>query len=453
MASTSGGDPGGSYGRGLPGYMDPRNEFGAVTTLLLTGKDGADLPVEPFIIGQSLEECAGKIESAKSEANCSRYVLKTRIAAQVEKLLAMTQLSDGTEVSIQLHPKLNISRCVISSLDLLNKSEADIELQLRNQGVIKAQRITKSNKENTAAIILTFNRSIYPEYVKVGVLRVKTRPYYPNPLLCFQCFEYGHPRPKCPNPKRCYNCSNEHEERADCPDPPFCRNCEGDHRPSSRQCGIYKTEVTVIRTKIDFNLTYPEARKRVAAGNGSYAQVTAQPRLDHARLNALSDLVKEQQTEILNLKKELQQKKAEEGNLKIIVEQNKQQHEQINELLEMIRDRDARIAKLEAQNRNMQALIKGTHHRKPTESQTSETEPQETRKKKKRGTEQSFQRQQQQSGMSPPSKRNPNSRSPIRTRSTASQSSMETVDISDNDPRQDEFKMPHPPPDGPSQSQ
>lgn len=141
MASTSGGDPGGSNGRTFPAYLDPRNEFGAITTLLMTGKDGVSLPTEPFIIGKSIEDLVGPIESAKSEAQCSRYVLRTRKPLQVEKLLKMSKLCDGTEIEIKLHPTLNSSRCVIISLDLMKKSEEHIVEQLHPQGVTAARRI------------------------------------------------------------------------------------------------------------------------------------------------------------------------------------------------------------------------------------------------------------------------------------------------------------------------
>ncbi|XP_055632836.1 uncharacterized protein LOC129773264 [Toxorhynchites rutilus septentrionalis] len=377
MACSSGDDPGGS-----------RNEFGAVTTLLLTGKNGTNLPCNPFIIGKSIENFAGAIESAKSEAKCTRYILRTRSATQVKKLLQMSQLFDGTEVSIVLHPTLNISRCVISSFDLLPLSGEVIEKELNGQGVIKARRILKSNKENTPAIILTFNKSIYPETVKVGVLRVRTRPYYPNPMLCFKCYEYGHPRLNCPNDiKRCYNCSNEHEKRETCEEQPFCRNCKGDHRPSSRQCEIFKTEVAVIRTKIDYNLSYVDARKRVATGNGSYAQVAAQHRLDHARLNTLSNQLKEKQAEISKLGKELEQRQALEEKMNTIIEQNKEKDDKINELLQLIRDRDTKIEKLELQSQKMKKFIDTSlQSRSRSNSQTSEPEHEGIRKKSKRGT-------------------------------------------------------------------
>lgn len=418
--------------------MDPRNEFGAVTILLLTGKNGADLPPNPFIIGKSIENFAGPIEHATSEAKCTRYVLRTRKVSQVEKLLQMSQLDDGTEVSVQLHPTLNKCRCVISSFDLLQMSESNIETELKDQGVIGARRIKKSNKEDTPAIILTFNRTTYPEAVKVGVLRVKTRPYYPNPLLCFGCYEYGHPRKNCPKPTRCYNCSGDHEDREVCEDMPFCRNCKGSHRPSSRQCEIYKTEVAVIRTKIDFNLSYVDARKRIEAGNGSYAQVTAQTRLDHVKLNNLTNQVKEKQAEISKLENELQHRQQLEERINTIIEQNKQKDDKINELIELIREKDTRITKLEVQNQKYRKFIDSSlQSRSRSNSQTSETEPEGSRKTAKRGTSQHVSQLQQPSGMSPPSKKSSNTRSPIKTRQTTTQHNVPEVDLTNFEDRQD----------------
>lgn len=425
MASTSGGDPGGSNGRTLPAWLDGRNEFGAATTLLLTGKDGRNLPIEPFIIGKSLELWAGPIEHARSEKKGSRYVLRTRKPAQVEKLLKMTELVDGTEVSIVLHPTLNASRCVISAFDLLNKEEAEILEGTSSQGVTQVRRILRSNKERTSALILTFNRSVYPAEVKVGVLYFKTKPYYPNPMLCFGCYEYGHPRSGCVNPRRCYNCSDDHEERESCENAPFCRNCENNHRPSSRQCPIYKTEMDIIRTKIDLNISSDEARKRVAAGNGTYAQVAAQPRLDHVRMNSLTAKIAEKDKKIEKLEAELQRTSQEMlSKLDAIIAQNEQKEKDIKELMERLSERDEKIERIEAANKAMKQYIEDMATRTRTNSQSSEPTPQSNSNKKsktKRSTPQNSNEQPQRSNMSPPppKKQSNNNRSPILTRQTS----------------------------------
>jgi hypothetical protein len=246
--------------------MDPTNQFGELTYLQLTGKDGIPLPKNPFIIGKSVENCAGGlIEGAKSEAQGSKYMLKIRDPAQFSKLLKMTKLFDGTDVEVAPHPNLNVCRCVISCFDLIRMEEKDILLELISQNVIRVQRITKNEggrRANTPALILTFGKTTFPEYVKIGVLHIPTRPYFPNPMLCYGCFSYGHTRARCPGPQRCFNCSGDIHGEEECGEASFCRNCKGEHRPTSRQCPVYKKVEVIKKKKIRDNLTFPEARKR-----------------------------------------------------------------------------------------------------------------------------------------------------------------------------------------------
>lgn len=444
MASTSGGDPGGSGT--LPPYMDPLNEFGAMTTLLLTGKDEAKLPSNPFFVGKCIEEWAGPIEDAKSEGKGSRYILKTRKPSQVAKLLDLKELTDGTKVSVQLHPKLNVSRCVVSSFDLLELSEEELETELASQGVVKARRIVKRNKENTPAIILTFNRSTHPRDLKVGVLRVKTRPFYPSPMLCFQCFEYGHIRQKCPNSKRCFNCSQQHEDQETCEEMAFCVNCKDNHRPSSRQCPVYQNEVTVIRTKVDFNLTYPEARNRVQRGLGSYAQAAAQPRLDNARLVALETEMKRKQEKIEKLEQELSNRQKLDEKLNMIIRQNQEKDAKINQLLEIIKQKDERIQKLEAYTQNLKKYIDVAKLKPRTDSQSSEPAPEtENKKKQKRPQPQPNSERPGPSISSPPRKQTNKNRSPIMTRQSTKQLMEDVETISDSEMFDSSFKIPETP--------
>lgn len=171
MASTSGGGPIGPLNRNFPGLTET---FGAVTTLLLMGKNGSALPEDPFIVGESVEEWAGPVERSNIEGYGTKYVVRTRNQAQVEKLLQLNTLKDGTEVSVILHPKFNTSRCVISTYSLISMEEKEILNKLTSQGVIDVRRIMKAKKEKTPAIILTFSRAEYPQSVKVGLLQDTT---------------------------------------------------------------------------------------------------------------------------------------------------------------------------------------------------------------------------------------------------------------------------------------
>lgn len=335
MAASSSGDPGGSFlGRRLPHFMDLTNEFGALTILQLTGVNDTPLPKNPFIIGKSVEVVAGgPIEGANTEAQGTRYTLKVRNPTQMEKLLKMTELIDGTKVAVKPHPNLNISKCVISCFDLINLEENDILDEIKSQGVIRVQRITRNengNRVNTSALILTFNKVIFPQHVKIGLLRVATRPYFPNPLLCYSCFRFGHPRIRCPGPQRCSNCSNEHQSEQ-CNADAHCLNCKGTHRPTNRTCPTYLLEKEIIKIKVQENITYPEARKRAVEQqkNSSYAEAAAQQNANVELLKTMEVKMKEKDEQIAKL---IESTKRKDDKLKQMFVQIGKMKQQIEDL-------------------------------------------------------------------------------------------------------------------------
>ncbi|XP_058817010.1 uncharacterized protein LOC131680304 [Topomyia yanbarensis] len=239
----------------------------------------------------------------------------------------MNQLIDGTEVGVEAHPNLNVS--VISCYDLIQMEEKDVLAEISNQGVTRVQRITRKEAEkrvNTPALILTFCKTTYPEYVKIGLLHVPTRPYFPNPMLCYGCFNYGHTRVRCPGPQRCFNCSKEQHGEEKCKETAYCRNCEGDHQPTSRECPVYKKEMEVIKIKVRDNLTFPEARKRAEyLSKGSYAQATAQPNEILSKLKELELTMKRKDEQIAKLLAETKRKDEKIEQMKMYIHQIKQQ--------------------------------------------------------------------------------------------------------------------------------
>lgn len=257
--------------------------------------------------------CAGgPIEDGKSEAQGTRYTLKVRDPAQVAKLLKMTHLIDGTKVEVIAHPNLNVCRCVISCFELIHMDEAEILREMGGDGVIRVQRIMRlegGKKVNTPALILTFCKTTFPGHIKVGLLHVPTRPYFPNPMLCYNCFSYGHTRTRCPGPQRCFNCSGNSHGEEECGEAPHCRNCNDGHRPTNRQCPVYKQEIEVIKIKVRDNLSFPEARKRAELqAQGSYAQVAAQQNEFDKKLKELEATMKQKDELIAKLLEDNRQK-------------------------------------------------------------------------------------------------------------------------------------------------
>ncbi|XP_065081026.1 uncharacterized protein LOC135703674 [Ochlerotatus camptorhynchus] len=316
------GDPGGGpsnridgtyAGATLPSYMDPNGDHGKLIILKLEPAVGKKLPDHPFTLRTSIERrVGGKIEGAFSEAQGQAYALKVRSQHQMERLLSMTELTDGTAIKISKHPGLNSTRCVISCRELAKIEDDDILENLESQNVSGIRRITRrvgDGKENTATVILTINGTTMPEHIDIGYRRYRTRPYYPAPMLCYQCYKFGHTRTRCQQQNTtCGNCGQQHEVAKDvpCSNQTFCSRCQTkDHAIGSRKCPVYQTEDAIQHIRVNQGIQYPAARRIYEAmqGEKTYAGTTV-----HS---------KDQTIHELSTKFEIMVKKMEEKDAKI----------------------------------------------------------------------------------------------------------------------------------------
>lgn len=312
-------DPGGPGGGGpsnlfrgdyagqlVPLHMDSDGCSGAIQVLQMKATAGT-LPSDPFLLRTSIEKWIGKaIDGAFKENRGISYALKVRNAAHFQKLLKMDQLADGTRIQIVEHPTLNKRECVVSNHDCVDLSDDYLLEQLSGQGVRGIRRIKKKNSEgklmNSPTIILTISGTVIPDHIDFGWSRCKTRNYYPAPMLCYKCWEYGHTKKRCLQVHQtCGTCSQVHEDgrtntasgMADnmgveasrpltCNNQQFCKLCNStDHPVSSRKCPIYMKEVEIQHIRIDKGYTYPQARREFESlqennrNRGSFAGVAA----------------------------------------------------------------------------------------------------------------------------------------------------------------------------------
>lgn len=282
------------------------------------GANEVRLPTDPFVVGNAVLLALGTANarkvSASKEARGARYILRTKSKIFSEKLQKITELPDGTPVEITPHPTLNFVQGIVYDLDTVNHTEENILTNLQSQGVCKVRRIKKRDGEtyrNTPLLVLSFQGSVVPQHVYFGLLRIAVRTYYPSPLLCFRCANYGHTKKTCDNakfPQICLNCSESHTDVVECPNPPYCKNCQGSHKPISRVCPIYREEDAIIHTKVDRNLSYAEARAdwRAANKSRSYAN-TVQDRLrqDDSQKDKIIKMLQEEVESLRNVILEL----------------------------------------------------------------------------------------------------------------------------------------------------
>lgn len=299
------GDPGPSNRRDgeytgplFPQWGDKDGDFSKLVILRMEAEKG-ELPKDPFLIRKSVESHLGvRIESAYPEARGVSYVLKMRNKKHVDKLIKMNQLTNGFAIKISEHPVLNFSKCVINCAESTHYTDEDIKENLKEQGVTSIRRITKRSglgdaRINTPTIILTLEGTVVPQHIDFGWIRCKTRSFYPSPMLCYACFEFGHTRLRCQQRSTtCGNCSGQHEISKDdpCTLQAFCKRCSSNnHQLSSRKCPIYVKEEEIQHIRVDMGISYPAAKRAyeqqhnvksmaavVTAGNDQrFAEITA----------------------------------------------------------------------------------------------------------------------------------------------------------------------------------
>ena len=179
-----------------------------------------------------------------------------------------TKRKETVGISVAAHRTKNSSKGVINCFDLSDTTDDEIVDGLADQGVTDAYRI-KSRREGqtiyTNNIILTFDSTDLPSYVTVGYVRVKVRPYVPNPMRCFACQRFGHTRTYCRAKPVCGRCASlEHlSEQCEAAEP-RCVNCgpnQVPHASFDRNCPSFLKEKEVVALKALNNISFREARE------------------------------------------------------------------------------------------------------------------------------------------------------------------------------------------------
>lgn len=278
--STAGNFFDGSFrGRTIPEWMDPTGVGGELTVLQLQPVEPAKLPENPGIVCVSVTSCCGKIEGAFPEHKGNSYVLKVRKKEQVQQLKELKKLTDGTPVSIKEHPIHNFVKFVVHCRAVVNLSDQAVMDLLSGQGIVELRRITKKGngeeRINTPMLILTIAGNIVPQYVYLGFLRVETRRYYPSPMQCFKCWDFGHTKTRCSKKDVCGTCSGEHVivRGVFCHLPAKCYKCGSEEHPvSSRRCPLYVTENEIAKLRVDNGMSYDAAKKHYELQRSHAAQ-------------------------------------------------------------------------------------------------------------------------------------------------------------------------------------
>ena len=86
-------------------------------------------------------------------------------------------------------------------------------------------------------LVLTFDSPVLPSDVSAGYMKYRVRQFYPKPLQCFRCFQYGHRMKDC---SACYPvccpCDDIKHFVTKCVKAVKCINCGLDHATNDKEC-------------------------------------------------------------------------------------------------------------------------------------------------------------------------------------------------------------------------
>ena len=238
-------------------YVDPDWNLAWTRFIVMSPLDDTEplTKLSPFAVKKAILGKFGTVQKVTKMKSGSLLIEATR--AKQSRMIRDTTSFLNIDVKCTPHRSLNSSKGVIRDhgRDLYDMSEADIVMELREQGVEEVSRfiLKKDGKEiKTNTLFVTFRTPTPPEKIKIGYINVAVNLYIPNPLRCFSCQEFGHSRKFCKKEPKCWKCGREGHEGGECTSESLCCvNCKGDHFSSSKTCPVWILEKEIQRVKAE----------------------------------------------------------------------------------------------------------------------------------------------------------------------------------------------------------
>ena len=147
-------------------------------------------------------------------------------------------------ITVSPHYSLNTKKGAIRSPDVKECSDEEILEGLKDEGVIKLDRISvfrDGQRKPTGTFLLTFQSQTLPKYIRVGYYRVAVSQFIPNPVRCYKCQKSGHTKFNCRKNEVCTKCGQEdHTNSQDCKNEAKCVNRQGNHVSNDKECPKWK---------------------------------------------------------------------------------------------------------------------------------------------------------------------------------------------------------------------
>lgn len=229
--------------------------------------EGGVKRIDPLKLTKIIKEKVGEVKYARILGD-GNLLVGCNNEIQVEKGKKMSCVGKIKIVKVVRvgEKRIGGSKGVIYGIPLtVNMKELVENLRMKNRSVKSAVRMTRGKeKVETESVLVEFETKDVPKEVYYGFMRYSIREYVPKPMRCYNCQEFGHMANVCKGKRRCARCSGDHEY-GKCGEEvrPKCCNCGGNHSVAFWGCEVMKKEVKVQQIKIQRNISYVEAVKRM----------------------------------------------------------------------------------------------------------------------------------------------------------------------------------------------
>ena len=254
--------------RGLDDDPDSSRPWPRYLIMSCTVDDKRFCSFSPFAINRGIKGIASADVAIKRLFNGS-LILTCNKKSDSDNLLKCVLFGNVAPVIVTPHRSLNSSKGVIKNWELANTDPEEIKRELPFITDVHRISVKRNNVEiKTNTMILTFNSSKVPVFIRSGYLNVPVTQYIPNPLRCYKCQSFGHTTNKCKRNLVCARCSEIDHNDQQCQKEYKCSNCKENHPSYSKKCAYFKKEFDIQSIRVKNGISFFDARKLYERTNG-----------------------------------------------------------------------------------------------------------------------------------------------------------------------------------------
>ena len=223
----------------------------------------------PYSINDNIKEITGEDPKDIVSLGNTGYIVEMNSKASSNKLLKAEALL-SFKCTVSDYEQYNYCKGLVYLEDLVKDDIKEYEKDLIEEfpfiKKIEVASFIKSRNPKSTPVLMYFRTPVPPLSLNIPGEPYITKVYnfQSRPLLCKNCYMYGHKLSKCKNKKICRNCcSLEHTEKT-CTTGPVCLHCQEDHPSGSLVCVKHKEEMLISSTQDREKVTRQRARQIVS---------------------------------------------------------------------------------------------------------------------------------------------------------------------------------------------